>query len=115
LGHHRLRRRAIIRTDGGPVLVAALILMSPCSAAASLDAGQVAPCSGVLLSADQVRQALTDRAEVKARRAVKCAECPACPKAKPPKTMSWAFGGAIVGALSSAVIGLILAISLSGS
>jgi hypothetical protein len=112
---HRLCDQPSIYSRCWPVLVAALILMSPCASATSLDAGQVAPCSGVLLSADQVRQALTDRAEVKARRDVKCVECLPCPKIEKPKTMTWAFGGAIVGALSSAIVGLILVSSLSGS
>jgi hypothetical protein len=84
-------------------LCLALLIAQPCVSASALDAGQPAPCSGVLLSSDQVRDSLKEREELKVRRAFKCKACPACPACPPkPKTdvIRWAAVAFAAGALA---------------
>lgn len=90
-----------------------VLLAGPCEIAAPIDAGEVAPCAGVLVTADQARQAIKDRRELKVRQVFSCPECPKCPACPPPpprpSVVSWALGGIVAGALVSAALGLVLA------
>ena len=88
-------------------------LSAPCSSAAPIDAGEPAPCAGVLVTTEQARQAIKDRRELKVRRAFSCPECPRCPACPPPPrrapVLSWTLGGVIVGALLAGGLGVVLA------
>lgn len=93
------------------VLIA--LLGSPCTQAAPIDSGQPAPCSGVIVTAQQARDFIKSRDELAVRRAFKCPDCPACPACPPPpvapSVVTWALGGVVAGAFISAAIGLALA------
>ncbi len=90
-----------------------ILLGSPCSQAAPIDVGHVAPCSEVIVTTSQARDFVKARDELAVRRAFKCPACPACPACPPPpvapSVVTWALGGVVAGAFISAAIGLALA------
>jgi len=60
-------------------VLALALLAAPCVSSAPLDAGQVAECDGVLISAARARQAVADKREVNILRTFDCDPCPDCP------------------------------------
>jgi hypothetical protein len=89
------------------------LIGSPCSQAAPIDAGELAPCSGVIVTTQQARDFVKSREELAVRRAFKCPACPPCPTCPPPppapSVVSWALGGVVAGAILSAALGIALA------
>tara|TARA_R100001443_G_scaffold77829_1_gene85009 strand:- start:9044 stop:9325 length:282 start_codon:yes stop_codon:yes gene_type:complete len=91
-------------------MLVAILLLAPCTQALPIDSGAVAPCTGIIITTDQAKQAAANRAELKVRRAFECEACPACPscpKSKPPALSRWAAGGAIAGALATLLLALV--------
>ena len=85
-------------------MLVALLMLAPCTQAAPIDVGEPAPCTGILATTKQIKQALVDRAELVERQNRPCAPCPvcpACPKAKPSNRLQWALGGFVGGVLST--------------
>lgn len=82
-------------------MLAAIIMAAPCTASAPIDAGKVAPCDGVLISATRAQQAIADKREVNLRRTFECAPCPDCPKDDGMRTAAASF-------FSGFVLGLLL-------
>ena len=88
-------------------MLAILLLLAPCVSAAPIDAGSVARCDGIILGAEQVRESIRNREELKVRRAFKCPSCPscpACPVVKRPPVVSIAIGSALAGLVIGAVV-----------
>ena len=92
-------------------MLALLLLLAPCTQAAPIDVGEPAPCTGILATTKQIKQALVDRAELVERQNRPCAPCtvcPACPKAEQSNRLQWAFAGFVGGVLSALSVLLVV-------
>lgn len=94
------------------MILVSLLMLNPCTEAVPVTHGNPAPCSGVILGADQVKKTLRLAGELKVRKVFKCPECPACPacpKAAQQNTWAWGIGGAFAGALFTVILSIGLA------
>ena len=92
-------------------MLGVLLLLTPCTQATPIDVGERAPCTGILATTTQIKQALVDRAELVERQNRPCAPCPACPpcpKAKQSNRLHWALGGLVGGVLSAVALVLVV-------
>ena len=85
-------------------MLIAAIIAAPCVQSTPVDAGEPAPCDGILISIERAKAAIACKREVELRKTFECEPCPACPK--PTKDRSVEIASASF--VSGLVLGLLL-------